>query len=51
MTTSGTEPMTLQLVAQCLNPVHHHVPLIKILLKKNCIPFKVYYHASLQTRM
>jgi len=51
MTTSGTEPMTLQLVVQCLIQMHHHVPLIKILFKKNCIPFKVYYHASLQTKM
>jgi len=51
MTTSGTEPMTLQLVAQSLIQVHHHVLLIKILFKKNSIPFKVYYHVSLQTRM
>jgi hypothetical protein len=40
MTISGTEPMTLQLVAQCLNQVHHHVPLIRILLKEKLHTFQ-----------
>jgi hypothetical protein len=49
MTTQGIKPMTIQLVAHCLNQLHHHKPPIKILSKKNCISFKVYYHASLYT--